>query len=85
MHFNTVRLATLVSLLFIGLLSAHAEEAPVARATNKALVAEWLADYRAEQADNPDVMFRDGVVANRQTRRVEAKKPGCLVRSSSAA
>jgi hypothetical protein len=71
MLFSTVRLTTLVSLLSIGLLSVYAEEAPVARATNKALVAEWLADYRARQADNPDVMFRDGVAANRQTRRVE--------------
>ena len=73
MHFSRARLATRLSLLSIGLLSTtYAEESsPATREANRAVVAEWQANYMASQTNDPDVMLWDGIVANRKTRRVE--------------
>jgi len=70
MRFSTILLTSLISTLAAGL-ATHAEEVPPSREANKATVAAWCAEAKATRAEDPDVMVRDGIVANRQTRRVE--------------
>lgn len=71
MRLSTIIPITVVLVLSPWLADTCAQEAPASREANKAAVAAWYADAKANHADDPDIMLEDGIIANRRTRRVE--------------